>query len=65
MNLSLRWVSLMQHNVGTCFYSQSFSLCLFTGELSTLVLRDIKEKFVASCYFCCKSWGSVLRAVFF
>jgi hypothetical protein len=27
-----------------CLCSQSVSLCLFTGELSPLILRDIKEK---------------------
>ena len=31
-------------NVASCLCSQSVSLCLFIGELSTLILRDIKEK---------------------
>ena len=34
----------MQQNVGSCLCSQSISLCLFIGELSPLILRDIKEK---------------------
>ena len=44
MSVSLRWVSCMQQNVGSCLCNQSISLCLFTGELSSLILRDIKEK---------------------
>ena len=31
-------------NVRSYLHSQSFSLCLFIGELSQLILRDIKEK---------------------
>jgi hypothetical protein len=34
----------MQQNVASCLRSQSVSLCLFIGELSPLILRDIKEK---------------------
>ena len=34
----------MQKNVGSCLCSQPVSLCLFSGELSPLILRDIKEK---------------------
>jgi hypothetical protein len=34
----------MQQNVGSCLCSQSVRLCLFTGELSPLILREIKEK---------------------
>ena len=34
----------MQQNVGSCLCSQSVSLCLFIGELSQFILRDIKEK---------------------
>ena len=37
-------VSCKQQNVGSCLCSQSVSLCLFIGELSPLILRDIKEK---------------------
>jgi hypothetical protein len=33
----------MQQNVGSCLCSYSFSLCLLIGELSPLILRDIKE----------------------
>jgi hypothetical protein len=33
----------MQQNVGSCLYIQSVNLCLFIGELSPLMLRDIKE----------------------
>jgi hypothetical protein len=33
----------MQQNLGSCFCSQSVSLCLFIRELSPLLLRDIKE----------------------
>ena len=36
----------MQQNVGSCLCSQSVSLCLFIGELSSMILRDIKEKFL-------------------
>ena len=34
----------MQQNIGSCLHNQSVSLCLFTGELSPLILRDIKEE---------------------
>ena len=34
----------MQQNVGSCLCIQSVSLYLFIGELSPLILRDIKEK---------------------
>jgi hypothetical protein len=34
----------MQQNVGPCLCNQSVSLCLFIGDLSPLILRDIKEK---------------------
>ena len=43
LSFSLRWVSCKQQNVGSCLCSQSVSLCLFIGELSPLILRDIKE----------------------
>ena len=41
LSFSLRWVSCKQQNVGSCLFSQSVSLCLFIGELSPLILRDI------------------------
>jgi hypothetical protein len=44
LSLSLRWVSCMQQNVGYYLCNHSVSLCLFIGELSALILRDIKEK---------------------
>jgi hypothetical protein len=34
----------MQQNVGSCLCIQSVNLYLFIGELSPLMLRDIKEK---------------------
>ena len=34
----------MQQNIGSFLPNQSLSLCLFTGELSSLILRDIKEE---------------------
>ena len=34
----------MQQNIGSFLPNQSLSLCLFTGELSPLILRDIKEE---------------------
>ena len=42
--LSLRWASYMHQKVGSSLSNQSVSLCLFTGELSPLILRGIKEK---------------------
>ena len=33
----------MQQNTGSCLRIQSVSLCLFIGELSPLMLKDIKE----------------------
>jgi hypothetical protein len=44
MSLSLRWVSCRQQNDGSYLCSQSISLCLFIGELSPLMLREIKGK---------------------
>jgi hypothetical protein len=44
LSLSLRQVSCMQQKVGSCLCYHSVSLCLFIGELSPLILRDIKEK---------------------
>jgi hypothetical protein len=35
----------MQQNVGSCLCIQSGSLCLFIGELSPLIIRDIKGKY--------------------
>ena len=46
LSLSLRCVSCMQQNVGTCLRSQSVSLCLFIRELSPLIIRDITEKYL-------------------
>ena len=46
LSFSLRWVSCQQQKVGSCFCSQSVSLCHFIGELSLLILRDIKEKYL-------------------
>ncbi len=34
----------MQQNIGSFLPNQSLSLCLFSGELSSLILRDIKEE---------------------
>jgi hypothetical protein len=34
----------MQQKVGSCLCNHSVSLCIFIGELSPLILRDIKEK---------------------
>jgi hypothetical protein len=34
----------MQQNFGSFLLIQSVNLCLFIGELSPLILRDIKEK---------------------
>ena len=36
----------MQQNVGSCLHSQSVTLCLPIGLLSTLILRDIEEKYL-------------------
>jgi hypothetical protein len=46
LSLSLNCISCMQQNVGSCLYIQSVHLCLFLGELSPLMLRDIKEKWL-------------------
>ena len=55
----------MQQNVELCLGIQSVSLWLFIGELSPLILRDIKEIVVASCYFCCLSWNIFHVTIFF
>jgi hypothetical protein len=44
LSLSLMWVFCMQQKVGSCLCSQSVCLCHFIGELSPLILRDIKKK---------------------
>jgi hypothetical protein len=44
LSLSLKCVSCTQQKVGSCLRNESVSLCLFTRELSPLILRDIKEK---------------------
>ena len=46
LSLSLRCLSCMQQNAGSCLRIQSVSLCLFIRELSSLMLRDIKEKWL-------------------
>jgi hypothetical protein len=33
----------MQQNVGSYLYIQSVILCVFTGEMNPLMLKDIKE----------------------
>jgi hypothetical protein len=38
----------MQQNAGSCLQIHFVSLCLFIGELSPLILRDIKED---DCWF--------------
>jgi hypothetical protein len=42
LSLSLKCVSCMQQNVGFFLPIHSHSLCFFIGELSPLILRDIK-----------------------
>jgi hypothetical protein len=44
LSFSLRCVSCKQQNDGSCLCRQFVCLCLFIGELSPLILRDIKEK---------------------
>ena len=46
LSMFLRCVSCMQQNAGSCLHIQSVSLCLFIGELSPLILRDIKERWL-------------------
>ena len=46
LSLCLRCVSCIQQNAGSCLYVQSVSLCLFIGEWSPLMLRDIKKKWL-------------------
>jgi hypothetical protein len=53
LSLSLSSVSCMQQNVRSYLCIQSISLCLFIGELSPLILRDLRITIVASYYFCC------------
>ena len=44
LSLRLRCVSCMQQKDGFCFHIQSVSLCLFIGELSPFILRDINDQ---------------------
>ena len=43
-SLRLRYVFCMQQKDGFCFHIQSVSLCLFIGELSPFLLRDINDR---------------------
>jgi hypothetical protein len=43
LSLTLRYVSCIQQDAGSCLYFLSVGLCLFIGELSSLMLREIKE----------------------
>ena len=43
LSLRLKCVSCIQQKVGSCFCIHSLSLCLFIGELSPLILRDIND----------------------
>jgi hypothetical protein len=42
-SLSMRCISYMQQNAGSCLHIQSVSVYLFIGKLSPMILRDIKE----------------------
>ena len=44
LSLRLRCVSCMQQKDDFCFCIQSVSLCLFIGELSPFILRDINDQ---------------------
>ena len=44
LSLALTCVSCMQQNAGSCLHIQSVSLCLFIGEFSLLMLRDIRDQ---------------------
>ena len=57
LSFSLKWVSCMQQNVGSCLCNQFVSLCLFIGELSPLILRDIEEQSLLLPVY---SWASFL-----
>ena len=70
--LSLRWrcVSCMQQKDGSCFHIHSVSVCLFIGELSPLILRNINDQWlinlviflVVVCVFC---WCEVICIICF
>ena len=44
LSLRLRCVSYMQKKDGFCFCIQSVILCLFIGELSPFISRDINDQ---------------------
>jgi hypothetical protein len=44
LSLSLKYISCMKQNAASCLPIQSVSRFLVIGELSPLMLRDIKEK---------------------
>ena len=56
LSLLLRCVSCMQQNDGSCFHIHSVSLCLFIGELSSLILRTINDKQLLLLPFPCCCW---------
>ena len=41
LSLLLRYVSCIQQTAGSCLHIQSVSLCIFIGELSPLILKNI------------------------
>jgi uncharacterized membrane protein len=43
LSLLVRCVSCMQQNDRSSFRTQSVSLCLFIGELSPLIIRDVND----------------------
>ena len=55
----------MQQKVGSCLHNQAFGLCLFTEELSPLILRDIKENNCCFLLFLLLDSNSAHVAIFF
>jgi hypothetical protein len=49
----------MQYNAGSYICIQSVSLCLFIGELSPLMLRDVKEKSLLLLVIFVKRWNYI------
>ena len=65
LSLRLRCISFLQQKDGFCFHIKSVSLCLFIGELSPFILRDINDqRFPSSVYLVFLIGDVILYVVF-
>ena len=46
VSFALTWVSCRQHNVGSCLFIQSATVCLLNGTFSPLTFKVVIDKYV-------------------